>query len=70
MHRGCISLGEARCDDCNLILPHGVRYLIVEEADGKTVRWCMDCCLKRGYAGYKVEKREQVLSFFVERENT
>lgn len=69
MQRGCISLGEAKCDDCQQILPHGVRYLIIEDADGNMVRWCMDCCLKRGYAGHKMEKREQVLTFFVERNN-
>ena len=69
MYRGCISLGEAQCADCGNFLPHVVLYLIIEDNDGKIVRWCMDCCLKRNYAGYKIEKREQVLTFFVEREN-
>lgn len=66
MRCGCVSLGDAKCDDCHRIIPYAERYVVVEETDGITLRLCVDCCLKRGYAHYKVEKGEQVLTFFPE----
>jgi len=72
MRRGCISLGEVRCDDCNRIIPYPERYLAVDEKDGvedeegETTRYCVDCCLKKGYASYKMEKGENILTFFPE----
>ena len=67
MHQGCISLGEIQCDDCHSIIPHSERYLIFEETEGVILRLCVDCCLKKGYAGYKEEKKgEKVLTFFIE----
>ena len=72
MRRGCISLGEVRCDDCNRIIPYPERYLAVDEKDGvedeegETARYCVDCCLKKGYASYKMEKGENILTFFPE----
>jgi len=66
MRRGCISLGNVQCDDCRRIIPHSKCYLILEETDGTTLRLCVDCSLKKGYAYYKQEKGEQVLTFFPE----
>jgi len=72
MRRGCISLGEVRCDDCNRIIPYPERYLAVDEKDGvedeegETAHYCVDCCLKKGYASYKMEKGENILTFFPE----
>ncbi len=66
MRRGCISLGEVQCDDCHRIIPYPERYLIVAETEGAVLHLCVDCCLKRGYASYKQDKNEQVLTFFVE----
>jgi len=66
MHCGCISLGDIKCDDCQRIIQCTEPYLVVEETEGITLRLCVDCCLKRGYARYKVEKGEQVLTFFSE----
>jgi len=66
MRCGCISLGDVKCDDCHRIIPYAERYVVVEETKGITLRLCVDCCLKRGYAHYKVEKGEQVLTFFPE----
>ena len=38
-----------------------------EEAEGVMLRLCVDCCLKKGYAHYKEEKKgEKVLTFFIE----
>jgi len=66
MRRGCISLGEVRCDDCHHIIPYPERYLIVEETEGTVLHLCVDCSLKKGYASYKQEKGEQVTTFLIE----
>ena len=72
MRRGCISLGEVLCDSCKRTIPYPERYLAIDEKDGKedeegeTYRYCVPCCLKKGYAHHKVEKGEQILSFFEE----
>ncbi len=67
MRQGCISLGAVRCDDCHHVIPHSERYLIIEETEEVILRLCVDCCLKKGYAGYKEEKKgERVLTFFIE----
>ena len=70
MRQGCISLGEIQCDDCHRIIQYSERYLAVDEEDGvevekgRTSRYCVDCCLKRGYAKYREEKGERVITFF------
>ena len=70
MRRGSISLGEIQCDECHNTIPHPERYLALEEKDGvadeegETKRYCVECSLKKGYAHYKDEKGEQVLTFF------
>ena len=64
MHRGCISLGGIQCDECHRIIPHSERYLVIEEDDGSALQLCVDCSLNKGYAHYKEEKGEQVLTFF------
>ena len=66
MRRGCISLGQVRCDDCHRTIPYPERYLVIDEAEGTTLYLCIDCSLKKGYAQYKSEKGEQVLTFFEE----
>jgi hypothetical protein len=70
MRRGCISLGEIKCDECKNVIPYPDRYLAVDEKDGvedeegNVKRYCVECCLKKGYARYKEEKGERVLTFF------
>ena len=72
MRRGCIATGEIRCDGCGRIIRHPERYLAIDEKDGveveqgETSRYCVDCCLNKGYAHYTEEKGEQVLTFFPE----
>jgi hypothetical protein len=72
MRRGCISLGEVKCDECQRMIPYPERYLAIDEKDGiedkegETKRYCVKCCLKKSYAHYKTEKGEQVLTFFKE----
>ncbi|MFC1897572.1 hypothetical protein ACFLX8_03290 [Chloroflexota bacterium] len=72
MRQGCISLGEVQCDSCNRIIPYLERYLTVNEVDDvdteneKTSHYCLSCCLKKGYAHYRNERDEQILTFFPE----
>lgn len=66
MRRGCISLVQVECDDCHRIIPYPERYLAVDEEEGTTLHLCSDCSLKRGYARYKVERGETVLTFLEE----
>ena len=70
MRRGCISLGEVKCDECQRIIPYPERYLAVEEKDGvedeegTTHHYCVECSLEKKYAHYKEEKGERILTFF------
>ncbi len=70
MRRGCISLGEAKCNTCEKEIPIYARYLVVEEEGGnevekgKTTNYCVNCAVKKGYAVYKEEKGEKTLTFF------
>jgi len=70
MRRGCIAVSNVRCDGCGRTIKHPERYLLMGEEDTKKRKplcYCVDCCLKQGYAHYKkVEKDEQVLTFFTE----
>lgn len=74
MRRGCISLGEIKCDMCGKMVPNAQRYLAVDEENGEEVeqggmvaRYCVDCCKKKGYADYRMEKGEKVITFFPEK---
>ena len=70
MRRGCISLEDIQCDECQRTIPHSERYLAIEEEDGveletgNTTHYCIECALKKGYAYYKEEKSERTLTFF------
>jgi len=70
VRRGAISLGKVECDACHRIIPHSERYLVIEEEDStesegsKKACYCVDCALKKGYAEYRQEKGERVLTFF------
>ncbi len=72
MRRGCISVGEVKCDECGRTIPYPERYLVldekngVEDEDGETRRYCVEDAIKKGYAHYKEEKGERVLTFFEE----
>jgi hypothetical protein len=66
MYRGCISLGGIQCDECHRVIPYLERYLVIEETEDKALRFCIDCCLKKGYAHHKIEKGKQVLTLFEE----
>jgi hypothetical protein len=69
MRRGCIAVGDVRCDGCGRLIKHPESYLAVDEEngveveEGKTFRYCVNCCLEKGYAQYRLEKGERVLTF-------
>lgn len=46
MRRGCISLGNIKCDQCKRAILYPERYLSVEE-EGKNKTMCMNCCKKK-----------------------
>ncbi len=70
MRRGCVSLGEIKCDSCQKPIPYPDRYLVIDEKNGKEdeegdpKRYCVECAMKKGYAHYKEEKGEKILTFF------
>jgi len=66
MRRGCISLGEIKCDECHRTIPYPERYLLIEETEDSKLRLCTDCCQKKGYVHYKTDKGKQVLTLLEE----
>ena len=74
MRRGCISLGDVTCKECNQVIVYPGRYLAIDEEEGvevekgKTAHYCVECALAKGYAHYKEEKGKRILTFFLESE--
>lgn len=74
MRRGCISVGQAKCDICGQTIPYPERYLMTDEDEngqevtsgGKSVRYCVKDALKKGYAHHREVKGEMVLTFLPE----
>jgi ribosomal protein S26 len=64
MNRGCVAVGEIKCDNCQRLIEPGQRYLIVEEKEGEKLDFCVECSVAKGYAAYIKEKGEEVLTFF------
>ncbi|MBN2462292.1 MAG: hypothetical protein JXB43_01680 [Dehalococcoidia bacterium] len=64
MNRGCVSVGEVKCDSCHCLVEQGQRYLLMQEEEGEESRFCVECCLTKGYAAYVKEKGEEILTFF------
>ena len=73
MRRGCISVGQIKCDICGRLIPYPERYLVVDEdkgkeveRGGKPVRYCIEDALKKGFAHRREVKGEMVLTFLPE----
>jgi len=66
LRRGCIAVGKVQCDVCHRFLEYGERYLMVDDEGEQSQRFCVDCCLSRGYASYRTEKGEKIIVFFPE----
>ena len=60
MRRGCIAIGETKCNVCNGNIEHGDRYLLIEneEDEEAKLRICVNCCVEKNYAAYVIEKGE------------
>lgn len=67
---GCIAVGEVHCDGCGRTVKHPERYLAIDEDEGadegKVTRYCLDCCLEKGYARYKTEGGTRELTFLID----
>jgi hypothetical protein len=46
VRRGCISLGNIKCDQCQRTILYPERYLFTDDAKDKYHTLCMDCCQK------------------------
>ena len=67
MRIGCIAGDETQCDGCRRTLKHPERYLLLSnELTGEHQRLCTQCALDKGYAEYRKEKGEDILTFFTE----
>ena len=66
MRRGCIAIREVVCNGCGRAIEHGERYLAVDEDNGATERFCLDCCRKKGCAGYQKERGREYLTLFAD----
>ena len=66
MRRGCIAIGEIQCDGCGNMIKHPERYLAIDEEDGKSLHYCPNCCLERGYAHYRTEGSKQEITLLVD----
>jgi hypothetical protein len=64
MNRGCVAVGEIRCDNCQRLIEAGHRYLLLEEKEDEKSCFCVECSVAKGYAAYVKEKGEEVLTFF------
>jgi len=70
LRQGCISLGDIQCGECHRVIPYLGRYLAIDEEDGveveagKIAHYCVECAVQKGYAHYKEEKGERILTFF------
>jgi len=64
MNRGCVAVGEIKCDNCKRLIESGQRYLVADDEKGKRFQFCVECSVAKGFAYYVKEKGEEVLSFF------
>jgi hypothetical protein len=63
MRRGCISLGNIKCDGCHRIILYPERYLYLEEGKNKHQTLCMDCCQAKGLVKAGSEKDDAEVLF-------
>lgn len=61
MRRGCISLGNIKCDKCHCTIPYPERYLFLEETKGVNQTLCVECCEKMGLVKSRTGKGEESL---------
>jgi hypothetical protein len=62
VRRGCISLGNIKCDKCGRAILYPERYLSLEEK-GKNETLCMNCCVEKNLAKPENEKEGAEILF-------
>lgn len=68
MRRGCISLGNIKCDKCLRNIPYPERYLTLEEVKGQIRILCMDCCKENGMVKAGSPKEDAEILFDISSE--
>jgi hypothetical protein len=58
VRRGCISLGNIKCDVCHRTILYPERYLSLEMAKGQNQTMCMDCCQEKGMVKSESEAQD------------
>ncbi|MDP2917716.1 MAG: hypothetical protein Q8O16_07310 [Dehalococcoidia bacterium] len=64
MRRGCISLGNIKCDECKRTILYPERYLAIQE-DSINRTLCKDCCLSKGLAKEESSKDGRDTTFLL-----
>ncbi len=63
MRRGCISLGNIKCDKCHRTIQYPERYLFCEETQGQAQTLCVNCCKEKGMLKGESEKEDAEMLF-------
>jgi hypothetical protein len=63
MKRGCISLGNIKCDECHRNILYPERYLSVEITKSKSQTLCMNCCIEKGLVKPESDKEGAEMLF-------
>jgi hypothetical protein len=58
VRRGCISLGNIKCDLCHRTIRYPERYLLDEEIKGRNQIICLDCCQEKGLLKAETDKED------------
>jgi hypothetical protein len=63
MRRGCISLGNIKCDQCHRNILYPERYLSLEQDNDRNLSLCVNCCGKKGLLKIESDKGGTELLF-------
>lgn len=66
MRRGCISLGNIKCDECQRTILYPEHYLCTDDEDGTKKCLCRDCCLSKGFAKEETTKEGAEVTFLLD----
>jgi hypothetical protein len=62
VRRGCISLGNMKCNECGRAILYPERYLYIEDED-KSQALCMNCCKEKNLVKPENDKEGAELLF-------
>lgn len=63
MRRGCISLGNIKCDECHRTILYPERYLSIEIDRENSQTLCMNCCIEKGLVKPESDKEGAEMLF-------